>query len=164
MEQRIPMTIRGLKMLQEELQTLTTKDRVQVIEAIAEARSHGDLSENAEYHAAKEQQGIIEARIIELKDKINRAEVIAIEGSGEKRVRFGATVILYDEDAESSVKYTIVGSDEADIKQNLLPITSPLAKSLIGKAKSDNVEVVTPSGKVRAYEIESVEYKADYVN
>lgn len=157
MEQKIPMTSNGYKMLQQELKHLKSVERPAVVELIAEARGHGDLSENAEYHAAKEKQMFIENRIAELEERINRAEVFnPLEMSGEE-IRFGATVTLHDEDLDVQVKYQIVGSDEADIKKGLLSITSPLARSLISKKKDEAVEVITPSGG-KSYTICEVKY------
>lgn len=156
--QKIPMTAAGYQRLEAELKTLKTVDRPAVIRAISEAREHGDLSENAEYHAAKERQGWIETRILELEDKLRRAEVIDVSKLSGDKVKFGATVVLADEDTGEESTYQIVGADEADIKSGLLSITAPLARALVGKAEGDNVEVTTPGG-TKAYEIVSVAFK-----
>lgn len=156
--QKIPMTATGYQRLEAELKTLKSVERPAVIRAISEAREHGDLSENAEYHAAKERQGWIETRILELEDKLRRAEVIDVSKLSGDKVKFGATVVLADEDSGEESTYQIVGADEADIKSGLLSITAPLARALVGKAEGDNVEVTTPGG-AKAYEIVSVEYK-----
>ncbi|MFN4310367.1 MAG: transcription elongation factor GreA [Ferrovibrio sp.] len=156
--QKIPMTATGYQRLEAELKNLKTVERPAVIRAISEAREHGDLSENAEYHAAKERQGWIESRILELEDKLRRAEVIDVSKLSGDKVKFGATVVLADEDSGEESTYQIVGADEADIKSGLLSITAPLARALVGKAEGDTVEVTTPGG-AKAYEIVSVEYK-----
>ena len=155
---KLPMTSRGLERLQEELKNLKTVERPSVIRALEEARAHGDLSENAEYHAAKERQAFIEGRVAELEDKISRAEVIDISKLSGNIVRFGATVTLVDEDTEDKSTYQIVGADEGDIAKGLLSISAPLARALIGKTKGDSVEVNTPGGS-KAYEITRVVYK-----
>ena len=155
--QKIPMTADGHRRLEEELKTLKTVERPSVIRAIAEARAHGDLSENAEYHAAKERQGFIEARISEIEDKMRRSEVIDVSKLSGKDVKFGAVVTLEDEDTEEKLTYQIVGTDEADIKQGRLSITSPLARALIGKKQGDSVEVTAP-GVSKAYEIVKVKF------
>ena len=155
---RVPLTARGAEQLREELKRLKSVDRPTVIKAIAEARAHGDLKENAEYHAAKEQQGFIEGRIKEIESKLPRAEIIdvtRIDAGG--RVVFGATVDLLDEDDGSKTTYQIVGEDEADIKHGLVSIGSPIARALIGKQEGDVVEVRAPGG-VRSYEIVEVRY------
>lgn len=157
MEQKIPMTQRGCDKLKDELLHLKSVERPTVIKAIADAREHGDLSENAEYHAARERQGFIEGRISELEDKISRAEVIEPSKISGDQIKFGATVTLLDEDTEETAIYQIVGSDESDIKQGLLSITSPLARALIGKEVKDSIEVATPSGG-KAYNIKKIEY------
>ena len=158
MTDKVPMTKGGYDRLEDELRKLKGTDRPAVIKAIAEAREHGDLSENAEYHAAREKQSFIEGRIQELEDKISRAEVIDVSGFSGKNIKFGATVTLVDEDTEEKVVYQIVGEDEADIKAGLLSITSPLARSLIGKQTKDTIEVNTPKGG-KSYEIVKVAYK-----
>ncbi len=154
---RLPMTPRGFSRLQEELKTLKANERPLVIRALAEARQHGDLSENAEYHAAKERQAFIEGRVAELEDKLARAEVIDTSKLSGTVVRFGASVTLADEDTDEKVTYQIVGADEGDIGKGLLSLISPLARALIGKTKGDSVEVSTPSGS-KAYEIVRVVY------
>ncbi len=155
--QRIPMTADGFRRLEEELKTLKTVERPAVIRAIAEARAHGDLSENAEYHAAKEKQGFIEARVAEIEDKLSRADVIDVSKLSGKDVKFGATVTIADEDTDEELTYQIVGADESDIKQNRLSISSPLARALIGKKQGDSVEVSAPGGS-KAYEIVKVKF------
>lgn len=154
--EKIPMTRAGYAALDEELKTLKTVDRPAVIKAIAEAREHGDLSENAEYHAARERQSFIEGRIKEIESILSRADVIdpaRLSGS----IKFGATVTLIDEDTEEERTYQIVGEAEADIERGLLNIRSPLARALIGKDEGDSVEVRTPGGE-KSYEIVKVEY------
>jgi transcription elongation factor GreA len=155
---RSPMTLRGAEMLRTELKRLKSEDRPRVIKAIAEARSHGDLSENAEYHAAREQQGFIEGRIMEIEARLGAAEIIDISTlpvSG--RVVFGATVALEEQDEGAKVTYQIVGEDEADIRGGRISVTSPIARALIGKVQGDVVDVTAP-GKTRSYEIVSVKY------
>ena len=152
------MTAEGLAKLEEELRQLKAEERPAVIRAIAEARAHGDLSENAEYHAAKDRQGWIEGRIAEIEDKISRAQVIDVSKLSGKQVKFGATVTVVDEDTEDKSRYKIVGEHEADVKQGRISVTSPIARSLIGKEKGDVVEVNTPGG-VKAYEITAVEWR-----
>jgi transcription elongation factor GreA len=155
---KVPLTARGAAKLQEELRRLKFEERPKVTAAIAAARAHGDLKENAEYHAAKEQQGLMEARIRDVEGKLANAQIIdvtAVNAGG--KVVFGATVHLVDVNDGSEARYQIVGEDEADIKNGLLSIGSPIARALIGKKEGDEVEVVTPSGK-RAYEISAVEY------
>ena len=155
----IPITKRGAEKLKEELHRLKTVDRPAVIQAIAEARAQGDLSENAEYDAAKDRQGFIEGRIAEIEGKLSAAQVIdpaSVDAGG--RVVFGATVELEDENTGDAVKYQIVGEDEADIKQGLLNISSPIARALIGKEEGDGAEVQAPGG-VRRYEIVGVSYQ-----
>lgn len=152
------MTATGLTRLQDELKRLKAEERPSVIRAIAEARAHGDLSENAEYHAAKERQAMVEARIAELEDKLSRIEVIDISKLSGTDVKFGATVKLIDEETEEETVYQIVGAEESDIKSKLLSIDAPLARALIGKAQGETVEVRTPKGH-RSYEIIEVSYK-----
>jgi transcription elongation factor GreA len=154
---KIPMTAEGFARLQEEMKRLKTVDRPEVIRQIAEARDHGDISENAEYHAARERQGFIEGRLAELEDKISRAEVIDPSALSGKDVKFGATVTLADEDTDEKITYQIVGEDEADIKERRLSVTSPLARALIGKKVGDSVEVSTPRGS-KSYEITRVRF------
>ena len=154
----IPLTKRGAEKLKEELQRLKTKDRPAVIAAIAEARSHGDLSENAEYDAAKDRQGFIEGRIKEVEGKLAAAQIIdpsALDAGG--KVVFGATVELEDEDSGDTVKYQIVGEDEADLKHGLINVSSPIARALIGKEEGDTAEVQAPGG-LRRYEVVTVSY------
>jgi len=155
---KVPMTVRGHELLQEELKRLKSVDRPRVIEAIAEARAHGDLKENAEYHAAKEQQGFIEMRIKDLEGKLSHLQVIdvtAIDGKG--KVVFGSTVELLDEDTEQELEYRIVGEDEADIKNNLISFTSPIARAMIGKSEGDVVSFQAPGGE-KNFEILEVKY------
>jgi transcription elongation factor GreA len=156
---KFPITLRGAELLREELKRLKTVDRPSVVAAIAEARSHGDLSENAEYDAAKERQGFIEGRIAEVEGKLSNAQIIdpaALDADG--RVVFGATVELEDVDNGQSVAYQIVGDDEADLKQGKISLNSPVARALIGKYAGDVAEVQTPGGK-REYEILDVRYE-----
>lgn len=157
MSDKVPMTASGFARLEEELRYLKTTARPEVIRAIAEAREHGDLSENAEYHAARERQSFIEGRVAELEDKIARAEVIDVASLNGKTVKFGATVTLVDEDTEAKTAYQLVGEMEADVKEGRLSITAPLARALIGKEVGDSVEVMTPAGS-KAYEILKVQY------
>lgn len=152
------MTAEGYKSLEEEIKFLKAVERPRIIKAIAEARSHGDLSENAEYHAAKEQQGLNESRVVELEDKISRAEVIDVSKLSGSTVKFGASVHLVDEDTEEEVTYQIVGEIEADVKKGRVSITSPIARALIGKSVGDTVEVNTPGGG-KSYEILKIEFK-----
>ncbi|MCH6576701.1 MAG: transcription elongation factor GreA [Alphaproteobacteria bacterium] len=156
--EKIPMTTGGYERLVDELKHLKTVKRPQVIRAIAEAREHGDLSENAEYHAARDRQGFIEGRLAELEDKLSRAEVIDVSSLKGGVVRFGATVRIIDEDTDAKTTYQIVGADEADIDSGLLSVISPLARALIGKKKGDAADVSTPGGH-KFYEIVSVRYK-----
>lgn len=158
MSDKIPMTLSGYRRLEEELKQLKNVERPAVIKAIAEAREHGDLSENAEYHAARERQSFIEGRIMELEAKIGRAEVIDVSKLDGDTIKFGATVLLHDEDIDEEVHFQIVGEDEADIKAGLLSITSPLARALIGKKVNDTVEVHTPKGQ-RSYTVVKVMYR-----
>jgi transcription elongation factor GreA len=151
------MTAGGFARLEEELRYLKSTARPEVIRAIAEAREHGDLSENAEYHAARERQSFIEGRVAELEDKIARAEVIDVASLNGNTVKFGATVTLVDEDTDAKAAYQLVGEMEADVKEGRLSITAPLARALIGKEVGDSVEVMTPAGS-KAYEILKVQY------
>lgn len=144
--ERVPMTLEGYKNLEEELHRLKAVERPRIIAAISEARAHGDLSENAEYHAAKEQQGLNEARVAEIEDKINRADVIDITKLSGETIKFGATVTLQDEDSGDKVTYTIVGDTEADLRARKISISSPIARALIGKSKGESVDVTTPKG------------------
>ncbi|MBS0359791.1 MAG: transcription elongation factor GreA [Proteobacteria bacterium] len=154
---KVPMTAEGYRALDDELKRLKTVERPAVVGAIAEARAHGDLSENAEYHAAKDRQGWIEGQIAEIEDKMARAQVIDVTKLSGKQVKFGATVTVIDEDTEEQSRYQIVGEHEADVKQGRVSITSPIARSMIGKESGDVVEVNTPGG-VKAYEITKVEW------
>lgn len=156
--QKIPITVAGYAKLEIELKQLKTVDRPHVIEAIAEARSHGDLSENAEYSAARERQSFIEGRILELEDKLSRAEVIDPAKMGGNTIKFGATVRVVDEETDKEQTFQIVGEYEADIDNGLLALTAPLPRALIGKAVGDSVEVAAPKGS-KAYEVLAVEYK-----
>ncbi len=155
--EKIPMTAAGNAMLQEELKERTSVERPRIIQAIAEARAHGDLSENAEYHAAKEQQSHNEGRISELEDKLSRAEIIDVSKLSGDTVKFGATVTLIDEDTEAEKVYMIVGDVEADVKSGRISISSPIARALIGKSVGDSVEVSAPGG-AHAYEIIAVKF------
>jgi transcription elongation factor GreA len=155
--QRIPMLREGFQSMEVELKRLKHEERPAVVEAIEEARAHGDLSENAEYHAAKERQGMIEARVNELEDKMSRAEVIDPTRLSGDRAVFGATVTLIDED-DKKVTYQIVGADEADVSKGRISFTSPIGRALIGKSTGDEVEVITPGGE-KYYDIEAVQFK-----
>jgi transcription elongation factor GreA len=155
---RSPITMRGAERLRAELKRLKSEDRPNVIKAIAEARGHGDLSENAEYHAAREQQGFIEGRINELESRLGNCEIIDVTKlPATGRVVFGSTVHLEDQEGGGKVVYQLVGDAEADIKQGLISVSSPIARALIGKSEGDVVEVTAPGG-VRSYEIVSVSY------
>ncbi len=156
--ERVPMTVEGHKRLEEEVHRLKSVERPRIIQAIAEARAHGDLSENAEYHSAKEQQGLNEARIADMDDKLSRAEIIDPAKQSGSSVKFGATVTLEDEDTGDKVKYKIVGEDEAAVREGKISIGSPIARALIGKSKGDSVEVTTPRG-ARSYGILNLEWK-----
>lgn len=156
---KVPVTLRGHEMMKAELKKLKSTDRPAVIKAIAEARAHGDLKENAEYHAAKEQQGFIEARIKDLEGKLSHVQVIdvtAIDARG--KVIFGSTVVIFDENTEKETTYTIVGEDEADIKSGLISCTSPIARALIGKSEGDEVEFQAPDG-LKTLEVLAVRYE-----
>ena len=155
--EKVPMTAGGHRLLQEELQRRQSEDRPAIIQAIAEARAHGDLSENAEYHAAKEQQSLNEGRISELEDLLSRSEVIDISKLSGDTVKFGATVELADEDTDEESTYQIVGDQEADVKEGKISISSPIARALIGKSEGDSVEVAAPGG-ARSYEILAVKF------
>ena len=155
--EKIPMTAAGHEKLSAELKELKSVERPAVIKAIAEAREHGDLSENAEYHAAREKQSFIEGRILELEGMIARADVIDPKKLGGSSVKFGATVSVVDEDTEEEKTYQIVGEVEANIEAGKLNINSPLTRALIGKEEGDSVEVMTPGGG-RSYEITSVQF------
>ncbi len=155
---RVPLTVQGAEQLQRELGRLKNTARPRVIEAIAEARAHGDLKENAEYHAAREEQGFVEARIAELEGKLANAQVIDVTKlPPSDRVVFGATVVVREEEADRELSYRIVGEDEADIKAGLLSVNSPIARALIGKSEGDLAIVEAPAG-VRELEIVEVRY------
>ena len=156
--ERIPMTADGCRALEEEINHLKNVERHEIIKLIAEARAHGDLSENAEYHAAKERQAFIEGRVLELEDKLSRADIIDISKLSGTTVKFGATVTLIDEDTDAKVKYQLVGDLEANAKKGRISISSPIARALIGKSKGDTVEVAAPGG-ARSYEILKVEFR-----
>lgn len=155
MMEKVPMTADGYNAMIDEVKHLKSVERPRIIRAIEEARAHGDLSENAEYHAAKEAQGWNEARVAELEDKISRAEVIDVSKLSGDTVKFGAKVTLIDEDTEAKVMYQIVGDTEADVKKGRISISSPIARAIIGKRKGDSVEVATPGGG-KSYEIDQV--------
>ena len=156
--ERFPITASGFANMEIELKQLKTIERPNVIKAIAEARAHGDLSENAEYSAAREKQSFIEGRILELQGRIAGAEIIDVSKLTGDKVKFGATVVLMDEDTEEQVTYQIVGEYEADIKKGLLSNTAPISRALMGKNKGDSIEVVTPKGS-KTYEIIEVKFK-----
>ena len=155
--EKVPMTAAGYSRLQEELKHLKSVERPAVIRAIAEAREHGDLSENAEYQAARERQSFIEGRVMEIEDRISRAEVIDVTALSGDSVKFGATVKLADEDTDQEATYQIVGQDESDIKAGRLSVTAPLARGLIGKSVGDVVEVTTPNGS-KSYEVMEIRF------
>ena len=153
----VPLTADGFKELQNELEHLKTAERPEIIKAIAVARAHGDLKENAEYHAARERQGFIEARIAELEDKLSRAQVIDHYEQSDKKIRFGAWVTLCNEETEETTRYRIVGDLEADLKKNKLSLSSPVARALLGKKENDLIEIRAPKG-TKEYLIIKVEY------
>ena len=155
---KVPMTNNSYDFMEAELKTLKSEERPNIIKAIAEAREHGDLSENAEYHAAKEQQSFIEGRILEIEDKLRRAEVINPSSINSNKIVFGATIKLYDESSNLEITYKIVGVDETKIEKGLISYSSPVARSLMGKSEGDIAEVKTPGGKT-TYEILKIEYK-----
>ena len=155
--EKVPMTEEGYAALETEIKHLKTVERPRIIRAIEEARAHGDLSENAEYHAAKEAQGMNEARVAELEDKFSRADVIDVSKLSGDTIKFGATIVILDEDTEEEQKYQIVGEIEADVKAGKIAINSPIARALIGKKAGDVVEVVTPRGH-KSYEIIDVKF------
>ena len=155
---KIPMTAAGYSALENELKHRQQVERPRIIQQITDARTHGDLSENAEYHAAKEQQSHNEGRIAELEDKLARAEVIDVSKLSGDTIKFGATVTLVDEDTEEKRVWQIVGEPEADAKKGRISVTSPLARALIGKSKGASVEVVTPGG-AKGYEVKKVEWR-----
>jgi len=153
----LPMTVAGFAALEAELKRRQQEERPRIIQAIAEARSHGDLSENAEYHAAKESQSLNEGRIAELEDKISRADIIDVSKLSGNTIKFGATVTLIDEDTEAEKRYQIVGDSEADVKAGKVSISSPISRALIGKKVGDAVEVNTPGGG-KSYEIVRIDF------
>lgn len=155
---KVPLTAKGYSKLQDELKHLKAVERPNVIKAIAEAREHGDLSENAEYHAAREKQGFIEGRIMDLEDKLARAEVIDVNELSGNVIKFGATVKMVDEDTDEEFKYQIVGDYEADLDKGMISVSSPIARGLISKKKGDSVEIKTPKG-AKFYEILEVKYQ-----
>ncbi|MEM1102505.1 MAG: transcription elongation factor GreA [Pseudomonadota bacterium] len=155
--EKIPMTADGYAKMDAEIRRLKTVERPAVIQAISEARAHGDLSENAEYHAAKERQSWIEGQLLELEDKISRAQVIDVKKLSGESVKFGGTITVVDEDTDEESRYQIVGDFEADVKEGKISVSSPIARALIGKEVGDSVEVTTPGGS-RSYEIMKVEY------
>ena len=156
--EKIPMTAPGLQRIEEQLKRYKFEERPAVIQAIAEARAHGDLSENAEYHAAKERQGFIESQIVDLENTVSRADVIDVSKLSGNTVKFGAMVKLIDIETDKEQTYQIVGEVESDIKAGMLSVKSPLARALIGKTKGDEVDVNTPGGH-RGYEILKVQFK-----
>ena len=158
MVEKLPITAAGLTALEDELKQRQSVERPRIIEAIAEARSHGDLSENAEYHAAKEAQSHNEGRIAELEDKLARADIIDVSKLSGDTIKFGATVTLQDEDSEDKVTYTIVGDTEANLRNGKISISSPIARALIGKSKGESVDVTTPKG-TRTLEVLHVAWK-----
>ena len=157
MNEKLPMTADGLLKLKSELENLKNSERPNIIKAIAEAREHGDLSENAEYHAAREKQSFIEGRISELENKISRAEVIDISSLDNSKITFGATVKVTDLSNDKTHTYTIVGADESDIEKNLISISAPLGRAMINKTINDVIEVTTPGG-LKEYQINSIKY------
>ena len=157
MNEKLPMTADGLAKLRSELENLKNSQRPNIIKAIAEAREHGDLSENAEYHAAREKQSFIEGRISELENKISRADVIDISALDNSKITFGATVKITDLNSDETHTYTIVGADESDIEKNLISISAPLGKAMINKTINDVIEVTTPGG-LKEYQINSIKY------
>ena len=157
MTEKIPMTKDGLEKLKSELENLKNYERPRIIKAIAEARDHGDLSENAEYHAAREKQSFIEGKITELESKVGRAEVIDTSSLDNSKVAFGATVEITDISSDQKFSYTIVGADEADIENNLISISAPLCKAMINKKVDDIIEVSTPNG-IKEYQINSIKF------
>lgn len=155
---KVPMTALGHQAMLDEIKHLKTVERPRIIKAITEARAHGDLSENAEYHAAKDQQGWVEARVAELEDKVSRADVIDVSKLSGDTVKFGAHISLIDEDTDEESVYQIVGEFEADVKKGKISVTSPIARAIIGKKKGDSVEVMTPGGG-KSYEIRRIKFK-----
>src|SRR6185295_2293490 len=155
--EKVPMTVEGFKKLEADLHRLKVEERPRIIQQIADAREHGDLAENAEYHAAKEAQGLNEARVSDLEDKLSRAEVIDPTKLSGNTIKFGATVTLEDEESGDKVKYKIVGEHEASVRDGKISISSPIARALIGKSKGEAAEVTTPKG-ARSYEVLKIEY------
>jgi transcription elongation factor GreA len=155
---KLPITVEGLAQLEKDLYQLRSVERPRIIMQISEARAHGDLSENAEYHAAKEAQGLNEARVSDLEDKLSRADVIDVSKLSGTTVKFGATVTLEDEDTGDKTKYKIVGETEANVKEGRISIASPIARALISKSKGDSCEVTTPKGP-RSYQVLKIEWK-----
>ena len=155
---KVPITVEGAEKLREELKKLKNEDRPRITKAIAEAREHGDLKENAEYHAAREEQGLAEARVRDIEAQLSNAQIIDIKSMPKSdKVIFGVTVVLYDTDSEDEVRYKIVGDDEADIAAGMLSVSAPIARGIIGKREGDEVEVATPGGQ-KCYEILEVLY------
>ena len=157
MSEKLPMTADGLAKLKSELESLKNSERPNIIKAIAEAREHGDLSENAEYHAAREKQSFIEGRISELENKVSRAEVIDVSSLDNSKIAFGATVQITDLSNDKTHTFTIVGADESDIEKNLISISAPLGRAMINKTLNDVIEVTTPGGQ-KEYQINSIKY------
>ncbi|NBX02969.1 MAG: transcription elongation factor GreA [Alphaproteobacteria bacterium] len=155
--EKFPITAEGFKRMEVELKQLKTVERPAIIQAISEARAHGDLKENAEYHAAKEKQSFIEGRIAELESAVSRADIIDVKSLSPDTIKFGATVKLLDEDTEEEVTYQIVGEYEADLKTRRISITAPIARALIGKKKGDSIEFKTPGG-TKCYEVLEIKY------
>jgi transcription elongation factor GreA len=156
--EKFPITLEGYGALEAEIKRLKHEERPEIVQMIAEARAHGDLSENAEYHAAKERQGYVEGQILELEDKYTRAQVIDVSKLGGSDVKFGATVQIADEDTDEEKTYQIVGEFESDLENGKISLSSPIARALIGKEEGDSIEVAAPGG-ARSYEILKVEYK-----
>ena len=155
--EKVPMTVGGYRKLEDEMKHLKTVERPATIQAIAEARAHGDLSENAEYHAAKERQGFIEGRLMEIDDLISRAQVIDTTKMSGKQIKFGATVTVIDDDTNEKATYQIVGDFEADVKSGRVSVSSPIARAMIGKEVGDTIEVNTPGGG-KSYEIVKIKW------
>ncbi|MDX2264064.1 MAG: transcription elongation factor GreA [Hyphomicrobiales bacterium] len=158
--EKVPMTAEGYAALEAEVKFLKTVERQRIIKAIAEARAHGDLSENAEYHAAKEAQGMNEAKVLDIEDKLSRADIIDISKLSGDTVKFGATVKIVDEDTDEELQYQIVGEVESDVKNGKVAVNSPLARALINKKVGDSVEVTTPRGS-KSYEILEISFRAN---
>ena len=156
--EKFPITVKGYAKLVEEIKHLKTVERPSIVQAISTARELGDLSENAEYHSAREKQSFVEGKIIDLEDKMARAEIIDITKLSGKTIKFGATVLLVDHDTDKEVSYMLVGDYEADLTQGKVSISSPIAKALIGKIEGDSIEVITPKA-VKGYDVEKVEFK-----